>query len=297
MSNASVVSEVSRGKLVVPRWLVPVGRAFYAIGLAGIGVQHFIFRNFIPVVVPYWPAWIPGRPLWVWVLGAGLIASGMAILFDVRARAAAALTGIVLARAVAVLLGLVLLTLVIFDDVPAVLRDSASHLGAWTNSFKALTLSGGAWVMAGSLEKGELSLPRWLRWVESVMPVGKYFLPITVAVFGVDHFLYPAFVATLVPKWVPGSAMFWTYFAAVALIASGVAMLVRVLPRLASLMLGIMIFLWVWMLHLPRALTMDASRDLGNEWTSVFEALAFSGIAFVLAALPKESRFSIAYRR
>lgn len=295
MPSSHVVSEVRVKGLTIPGWLVPVGRAFYAVGLAGIGIQQLIFRDFIPVTVPYWPEWIPWRPLWAWVFGAALVAAAGAILFNVRARTAAAMTGIVLARAVAAILGFVLLALVAFDDVPSVMRSSPGNLAVWTNTLKALALSGGAWVVAGSLEEGAVSLPRWLQWLEKVMPIGRAFLPVMVIVFGVDHFVYSKYVAAVVPGWAPGGAMFWTYFVGGALIAAGVAMLVGIVPRLAALMLGIMIFLWVPMVHIPRAIA-DPHSGMGNELTSVFEALAFSGIAFVLAALAKESRFSIARR-
>ncbi len=261
----------------MPEWLIPVGRIFYAIGLIGIGAQHFIFRDFIPVMVPLWPSWIPGRPLWAYAAGAVLIAAGLAILFHIKARAVAAMTGAVI------------LLLVVVAHIPGQLAGYPRHLGSWTNAFKALTMCGGAWVVAGSRTEGAASFKGPL---EKLMPIGRYFLPITVVVFGIDHFLYPDFVATLVPKWIPG-AVFWTYFAAVALIASGVAMIVNVLSRLAALMLGIMIFLWFLMLHIPRAIA-DPHSGNGNEWTSVFEALAFSGIAFILAALPASSRYSIA---
>jgi uncharacterized membrane protein YphA (DoxX/SURF4 family) len=108
-------------------------------------------------------------------------------------------------------------------------------------------------------------------------------------VFGIEHFVYPAFVATLVPAWIPGH-LFWTYFAGVALIAGGIGMMVKSTTRIASLMVGIMIFLWLLMLHIPRAIA-DPRTGLGNEWTSVFEALAFSGIGFMLAVLPRRDDF------
>jgi hypothetical protein len=57
--------------------------------------------------------------------------------------------------------------------------------------------------------------------------------------------------------------------------------------RLASLLVGVMIFLWVLMLHIPRAIA-DPYTNVGNEWASVFEALAFSGIAFMLAAMRRQ---------
>ena len=64
--------------------------------------------------------------------------------------------------------------------------------------------------------------------------------------------------------------------------AGGIGIMVRRVARLASLMVGVMIFLWVLMLHIPRAIV-DPYTNVGNEWASVFEALAFSGMAFMLA--------------
>ena len=101
--------------------------------------------------------------------------------------------------------------------------------------------------------------------------------------FGIDHFLYTEFVATLVPGWIPVS-VFWTYFGAVALIGSGVCIMLKIKIRLVGILLGIMLFLWFIMLHIPRAIV-DPNTEKGNEITSVFQALAFSGIAFLLATL------------
>lgn len=257
---------------VTPGWLVPIGRAFYSIGLIGIGVQHFLFREFIPVIAPLWPVSIPGRTVWVIVAGSLLVASGVAILFGVKARTVAAFTG------------LALLLLVVVDDVPSVLMGYPKHLGSWTNAIKALAMCGGAWVVAESLETEVSALPGWL---EALMPSGRFFFAWMLIAFGIDHFLYSPFVATLMPKWA-GNAMFWTYFAGVALIAGGLGICVKQVSRLASLLVGVMIFLWVPMLHIPRALA-DPRGQLGNEWTSVFEATAFSGVAFLLASMPRFS--------
>jgi len=43
-----------------------------------------------------------------------------------------------------------------------------------------------------------------------------------------------------------------------------------------------MIFLWFILLHIPRAIA-DPYIEKGNEITSVFESLGFSGIAFLIA--------------
>jgi hypothetical protein len=43
-----------------------------------------------------------------------------------------------------------------------------------------------------------------------------------------------------------------------------------------------MLFTWVCILHVPRALAAAAANQR-NEWIAVFEALVFAAIAWVLA--------------
>jgi uncharacterized membrane protein len=258
----------------MPKWLSPAGRAFYSVGLACIGLQHFFYTNFPWVVIPDFPAWIPFRLLWVMVFGAALTAAGTAILFNLTGRRVAAWTGVAL------------LLLVLVAHLPNQLTGAyAAVLGAWTNAFKELTLAGGAWIAAISYGTSEPPLPPWL---ERALPLGRYFFAVTLIIFGIDHFLYSTFVATLVPGWV-GARMFWTCFAGIALIAGGAGMMVKRVAWLASLLVGGMIFLWLLMLHIPRAIA-DPYTNVGNEWTSVFEALAFSGMAFMLATMPLEQK-------
>ena len=253
----------------MPKWLSPVGRSFYAVGLASIGLMHFFFKNFPWVIIPAFPAWLPLRVFWVFVAGTVLVAAGICILFNLRGRHVAAWTGVGL------------LVLVLIAHVPNQLAGkSAAVLGAWTNTLKELALAGGAWIAALSFGGKGTDLPAWL---EKALPLGRYFFAVMLVVFGVDHFLYPQFVASLVPGWV-GAQMFWTYFAGTALIAGCVGIMVPRVARLASLMVGVMIFLWVLMLHIPQAIA-DPYTNVGNEWASVFEALAFSGVAFMLTAL------------
>jgi uncharacterized membrane protein YphA (DoxX/SURF4 family) len=83
-----------------------------------------------------------------------------------------------------------------------------------------------------------------------------------------------------VPRWIPGH-VFWTYFAGIALIAGGLGILVPKLTKPAALLTGTMIFLWIVLLHIPRALA--APHD-ANETTAVFEAIAISATAFLIAA-------------
>jgi len=115
----------------------------------------------------------------------------------------------------------------------------------------------------------------------TLLSLGRIFFSIMLIVFGIDHILYKEFVAPLVPAWIPGP-MFWAYFGSIALIGSGICILFKIKIRLVGILLGTMLLLWFIILHIPRAIA-DPYAGKGNEITSVFQALAFSGIAFVIA--------------
>src|SRR5713101_6940517 len=117
--------------------------------------------------------------------------------------------------------------------------------------------------------------------------VGRIFVAVSLVVFGVQHFLYGGFIAGLVPAFMPGR-LFWAYFVGIAFFAAAAGILYEEMARPAATMLGVMFFLFLVLLHIPRIVT--NSRD-GNEWTSGFVALAMCGGAWILAnAAPLEER-------
>ena len=69
--------------------------------------------------------------------------------------------------------------------------------GPWTSGSELLALCGAALVLTG------------------VMKLGRILFAAPLLVFGVQHFLYARFIATLVPAWIPGR-LFWAYFIGVA---------------------------------------------------------------------------------
>ncbi|MDR3713716.1 MAG: hypothetical protein P4L51_12925 [Puia sp.] len=234
------------------------GRYFFAAGVAAIGIQQLIYGDFRPLLLPSWPGWMPGHVVLAYLTATGLLVAGLAILFGKGARQGAIFIG--------VLFGV----LVLFFHIPFQASHNLYFLGAWGNAFKALAFCGGAFAVAGSLSQGQ-----------KIPSLARIFFCTTMIVFGIEHFVYTPFVDTLIPDWIPWHR-FWTYFGGVALIAAGAAIILKTRARLAANLLGLMIFCWFVLLHLPRGIASTAA-DNGNEWTSVFEALAFSGIAFVLA--------------
>ncbi len=115
--------------------------------------------------------------------------------------------------------------------------------------------------------------------MDRIISPGRIFIAISLVVFGIQHFLYANFLATLVPAWVPGR-LFWAYFVGVAFVAAAIGAVVPKMTRPAGILLGILFFLFVVTLHIPRIAA--HSRD-GNEWTSGFVALAMCGGAWILA--------------
>jgi uncharacterized membrane protein len=237
-----------------------VAVSFFAVAMVAFGIQHLVYGEFVTRVVPKLPAWIPWHSFWAYATGFALVAAGIEILFRRQTRLAASLLGSLF------LLSFLLLYL------PQLLASQPLG-GLWTNAGKALALSGGAFLVAGS--------------PKPMIALGRIFLSAFLILTGVQHFLFVPFVASLVPRWIPGH-LFWTYFAGVALIAGGVGMLIPKTRRLAAFLSGTMIFLWVLLLHIPRALA--APHD-SNETTAVFEALAISGAAFLVAARNASVRF------
>jgi uncharacterized membrane protein YphA (DoxX/SURF4 family) len=95
---------------------------------------------------------------------------------------------------------------------------------------------------------------------------------------GVQHFLFVDFVQSLVPGWIP-APVFCTYISAVALIVIGCCLVLKVKTELASLSAASMIFIWVFVIHIPRAIGINNQ----NEWTALFEATSFASMSFLLS--------------
>jgi uncharacterized membrane protein YphA (DoxX/SURF4 family) len=87
--------------------------------------------------------------------------------------------------------------------------------------------------------------------------------------------------------------VFWSDLGGTALIGSGVCIILNFQRRRVSMLAGIMLLLWVILLHIPRAVGYPEIADKANEMTSVFEALLFSGVSFLIAM---ESRGRHAHR-
>ena len=255
-----------------------VGRIFYGIAVTGIGFQTIYYSDFPYMLIPPKHSWIPGLVLLAYIFGTMLILAGASIVFKKRT------------RPISLLLGSVLLLIFCFYFIPYEFMTNSNymHLGKWENAEKELALSSGAFVIAGCFsEKNENPLTRFLA---MLIPFGAILFSITIVSFGIDHFLYAKAVSGYMPSWVP-NPMFWIYFAGIALFGSGIAIILKIKLRLIATLLGTMIFIWFIILHIPKSIASPFAGK-GGEVTSAFLALAYSGIAFVIAGTTKKQQFN-----
>jgi uncharacterized membrane protein len=254
--------------------LISVGRSFFGLALLGLGAEHFIFREFVTGRAPAWPGG-PGELAWVYGSGVVVMLVGVAVLARRWGRPAA------------LALGVLVLTWALLRHLPIVVADSLLG-GSWTQAGKALTIFGGSFAVAATFPPVQgATAGGWRRFVNTTGPfvrMGQYCLASFLILAGMQHFEYLAFVATLIPAWFPGNAIWWSQFAGVALISCGVGLLFSRTAALAGLLGGLMIFSWFWIVHLPRA------RTSVSDGIAIFEALMFSGIALAVAGALAERR-------
>jgi hypothetical protein len=253
--------------------LTAIGRFFYGIAVAVLGFLTISYRDFPYMLIPPNHSLIPGIEIIAYIFGAMFILAGTCIVFEKKVFPAA------------LLLGTVLLLIFCFYFIPYQFLTSSNyiHLEAWENAAKELTLAGGAFVIASNFPKkngNKIIMP-----LNKIIPCGVIFFAITIISYGINHFLNLKGVAAYTPAWVP-YRLFWAYVTGTALLASGIAIILKIKVRLIASLLGTMIFIWFAILHIPRIIA-SPSAYLGSEVASACLALAYSGIAFVIAGAAK----------
>ncbi len=228
--------------------LAIVGRLFFAVCMVAFGVQNFFYTGYVKGL-ELTPEWAPAHTFWAYLDGALLVVGGVCIALRVKTRIGA------------VMVAAVYFTSMVFLRLPR-LGLSVHDIGERTGLLEPLAIGCGALFIAALF-----------------LPAARVLFGITMIIFGIAHLQIPTFIASLIPAWMPG-AYFLAWFTGFAFIAAGVSIITRWQMRLASMLLGSMFFLWVVVLHAPRV---AANLHNGNEWNSLFVALACCGACWILA--------------
>jgi uncharacterized membrane protein YphA (DoxX/SURF4 family) len=245
--------------------LLKIGRLFLAIPLLVFAIQYFAAGKYQGGLPPM-PPWAQGGAAGAYLVGVLLLATGAAILINKQARLLSLVTG-----------GWFVLCFFVLH-----LQHAASVWGNGndrTRALEALCIGAGLLALA-AMTPAEGFAAMSADANRKLIVTARIVFGVSMVIFGWQHFMYAAFLVNLVQKWLPGHA-FWIYFTGTAMMAAGAAIATGILARLAGIWLGIMFLLWVLTLHLPRVLAAIRNPD---ELTSMFVALAFSGISLIFAA-------------
>ncbi|HSY50312.1 MAG TPA: hypothetical protein VLC46_15985 [Thermoanaerobaculia bacterium] len=238
-----------------------IGRLLFALSVVVSGIYQLVTGRWVNLV-PVNPDRVP--PSWqVYLFGVLFILIGIALLIRRTVSAAA------------VVLAVLLLVLFFGFGLPLALAHASTGY-VWVDPLMMLALLCGVSLVVVPREGS----PRGT--VDRVFETATRFVPLALGAFlaycGLTHFPYASYVATLIPPWIPAH-MFWTYFAAIALIAGGIGVLVPRTARLAATLSGIMLFSWVFLVHIPLAINTHTVGEVSRG----FQALQDSAVAFMLA--------------
>jgi uncharacterized membrane protein len=236
------------------------GRSLFSLAIIALGVETLVLARTVGHslgtqydTISALP-WLPAIPWDAYLFGVVWIVCGAGLLFGSTRRMAA------------MTLGSLLFLCTLLLDVPKNAADIGS-ISLRTIVFEPLSLACLAWLVAGSMTPG------WL------VRGSRRLLGASLIVFGVDHFLALAFIATLIPGWIPWH-VFWVAFFGVGLIAAGLSIGLNLVLRWGAAGIGSMFGIWVLTLHVPRVLGWygipGAPRD-PEEWSSLFIAVALWG--------------------
>ncbi len=245
--------------------LVRPGQIIFAIGIIALGVLQFFAKDFIvgrPPVVQ-WDSSIPGKGAWAFVSGILLIIGGLFILLKRNASQAAYFIGI-----------FIFIFSFLGRHLPHLFTVASAEDVIWQiNTYKTLALCGGAFIIAVSFHEPSNKVQLTLNCI---------LLALFFIISGFAHFKFDDFIINgFIPAYIPFHA-FWTYFCGIALIAGGVGLLIKQTRKWAAALTGLMILLWFFLLHIPRA---SYTPHDYSEWMGVCESFTFSGILFTLAGL------------
>jgi len=223
--------------------MAALGIRIYGLGAVALGLVGIIWGNFALQWQPVAP-WFPARTLLAYLFAAALLVAG--VITQQRPKAG-----------VAALIGLYGAAVVLMHG-PAVIQNPGAYY-VWNGAAEQLAL------VAGGLAMG------FGRVAVKIMGV-------CLVTFGIAHFVYLDFTASMVPAWLPGGQRFWAAATGVGHLAAGLAFLTGIQTRLAAIAVTAMFGSFSLLVHLP---LLVANPQAHMSWVINAVNLALTGAAWV----------------
>jgi len=229
------------------------------------GVAAFAF-GFITLAWHEYNGWhLPGYI--VYSVAAAEIFGGIAIQFRRTAKAGAVALGVIY-------LGFACACM------PPIFTEPKIY-NSWGNFFEQFSLMTGAAIVYARLAS------LWPR--ETLTRIGCVFVGICAASFTLEQAFYLGNTASLVPKWLPPTQMFWAVATTVLFALAAVALLTNRMAALASRLLTMMLLIFGLFVWIPLIVS-DPHNP--TNWSETAETFAIAGTAWILADLFGEDRLN-----
>ena len=203
----------------------------------------------------------------VYAAAAALILGGAAIQFRRTAKAGA------------VVLGAVYLVFAL-QCLPGIVAAPRIY-NSWGNFFEQFSLVTGAAIAYARLSSA------WAP--QKLNQIGRMLFDVCVASFTLEQAIYLDATASLVPKWLPPSQMFWAVTTTVSFALAAVALFTNRMALLATRLLTMMIVIFGLLVWVPLLLSDPHNH---TNWSETAETFAIAGVAWILADLLGEYRFN-----
>lgn len=243
-----------------------IGRIFFAIGIIGIGVQHFFYRGIRPLIIPELKILPSNLSFLSYLIAVLLIGAGLLIAVGKKF------------NTISLLMGVLFFLFFLFGHMPIFL-SAGSFNNYWVNVNKILALSG------GFLAVSTINLPKpinkTMKLLGRIGALGKYLFAIMLYNFGVGHFNNLEGISNIVPKYIP-FPQFWTFLGGVALMGSAISIFSKYKVKPVLMLLGLNLFIWLLMLHLYYNILYPKWQE-GENFTGSLTCLCFCGTALIVS--------------
>ena len=284
--------------------MIPLGIRIYGLGAIATGLVGLAWGDFALQWEPV-AANFPGRTVLAYIFSALLVIAGMALNW----RRSSAL-------GTAVLVCLYAVVVVLMHG--AQIAQQPLSFGAWDGAAEQLALLAGGLAAYACLAataharlgadgpgaadatathdtpaggRGVTAAGRHGQAPHSALAsrVALICMGVCLLMFGIAHFLYLDFTASLVPAWLPGGQKFWAVFTGVAHIAAGIAVLSGIKARLAAILLTVMFASFSVLVHLP---TLISAPYMHLNWVTNAINLSLTGAAWTIVTTltPRNTR-------
>jgi len=263
--------------------IVGLGHGLFAIAGAGLAILSITYRDFAPIWQPL-PAWIPWRETWVYGSGLLVLAASAGLCFSRTALPSALTIGTYLA-------------------VWAVTRAASLvfkplSVASWYGFCEALAPLVSAWILYAMLRWQSRSSETPLIASERAVRAAQVLFGLACVVYGLAHFAYADFTASMVPVWLP-SRLGFAYFTGLGHLAAGIGIIIGILPRLAATLEAIMMSLFgllVWVPSLFAQPPPQWATPPQNQWSEVFVTLLLAASAWIVATSLRNRPWGFALR-